>query len=432
VYIPHVQRDPLPTSTPTPEIPSGANILFIVSDDQRFDTMEFMPRTQALIFDQGVRFSRAYITTPSCCPSRASILTGLYARHHRVLENQDPLEKRTFVEDLHAAGYYTGIVGKYLNSWDGSMRPEFDFWVSFEGGSSPYYDPTLNVQGEWESHSGYMTYILEDYALEFLDQAIRREEPFFFLFTPNAPHEPADPAPGDEELYPDLPLHRPPSFNEEDVSDKPLWLHEYEPLTDERIQAIDSLRRRQIQTLNALDGAVESLLLKLEEVGELDDTLVVYISDNGFYWGEHRRRRGKGYAWEEGILVPFAIRYPPLGREGAEIDRLVANIDLAPTVYQLAGLPVPAGIDGLSLLPLLTSNPAWRDRLVIENWNRFGPYTAVRTERFLYVEWDSDRPELYDSETDPYQLVNQVENPEYSQVVSDLRRYLERYRNGAE
>jgi arylsulfatase A-like enzyme len=429
VYIPQVRRDPLPTSTPTPEIPAGANILFIVSDDQRFDTMEFMPRTKELIFAQGVEFSRAYITTPSCCPSRASILTGLYAHNHRVLENQDPLERRTFVEDLHATGYYTGIVGKYLNSWDGSLRPEFDFWVSFEGGASPYFDPELNVQGEWKSHSGYMTHILEGYALEFLDQAVSRSEPFFLLFTPNAPHEPAEPAPGDEDLFMDLPLHRPPSFNEENVRDKPLWVQEYESLTDERIQAIDELRLRQLQTLNALDETVERILLRLEEAGELDDTFVVYISDNGFFWGEHRRQRGKGYAWEESIRVPFAIRYPALAREGAEIDRLVANIDLAPTVYQLAGLPVPAGIDGASLIPLLTENPAWRDRLVIENWNRFGPYAAVRTERFLYVEWESDRPELYDSERDPYQLKNQVENPDYSQVVADLHEYLQQMRS---
>ena len=436
VFLPYIERDPLPTLTPmptaspTPDIPEGANILIIMSDDQRYDTMAYMPRTQALIFDQGVSFSRAYITTPSCCPSRASLLTGLYAYNHEVHENQDPLEKPTLMEDFHAAGYFTGLVGKYLNSWDGSMRPEYDFWVSFEGGSSPYYDPRLNVQGEWIDHSGYMTYILGDYTLEFLDQALEKEAPFVLLFTPNAPHEPSDPAPGDEILYPDLPLYRPPSFNEADVSDKPDWVQEYEPLTEERIEAIDQLRRRQIQSLNALDQVVESVITRLEQAGELDNTFVVYLSDNGFFWGEHRRQRGKGYAWEESILVPFAVRYPLLFPEARQDNHLVSNIDLAPTFYQLAGLDAPAGMDGLSLIPLLRGSPVWRDRLVIENWVRFGPYIAVRTERYLYVEWESERPELYDMEDDPYQLVNQAENPAYDPVVRELRRFLRQSRDG--
>jgi arylsulfatase A-like enzyme len=428
VFIPQVGRSLSPTQTPMLSVPAGINILIILSDDQRYDTMAYMPRTQSRIFDQGITFSRAYITTPSCCPSRASLLTGLYAYNHAVHDNQDSLGKPTFVEDLHAAGYYTGIVGKYLNSWDGSQRTEFDFWVSFAGGASPYFDPRLNVNGEWKDHSGYMTYILRDYASDFLDNALDREAPFILLFTPNAPHEPSEPAPGDDTLYPDLPLHRPPSFDEEDVSDKPDWLQEYEPLTEERIQAIDDLRLEQIQSLNALDEAVESLIVKLEEAGELDNTLVVYLSDNGYFWGEHRRRRGKGYAWEEAILVPFAIRYPPLIPKARVEAHMVANIDLAPTIYQLAGLTIPAPIDGLSLVPLLQGNPEWRDRLVIENWVRFGPYTAVRTDRYLYVEWDNDRTELYDMENDPYQLDNQAENPEYAEVLADLHNYLRQVR----
>lgn len=428
VFLPYVERDPLPTATPTPEIPQGANILVILSDDQRYDTMEYMPRTRALIFDQGITFTRTYITTPSCCPSRASLLTGLYAFNHGVHVNQDSLEKRTFMEDFQAAGFFTGLVGKYLNSWDGSMRPEYDFWVSFAGGASPYFDPSLNVQGEWIDHSGYMTYILGDYAQEFLDQALAQEAPFILLFTPNAPHEPSDPAPGDEALYPDLPLYRPPSFNEEDVSDKPEWVQGYESLTDERIEEIDQLRLRMIQTLNALDQEVEGLLTRLEEAGELDNTFVIYLSDNGYFWGEHRRRRGKGYAWEESIRVPFAVRYPALVPEAQEDDHLVSNIDLAPTLYQLAGLELPTGMDGMSLIPLLVGEPEWRDRLVIENWVRFGPYAAVRTERYLYVEWESERPELYDMEEDPYQLENQADNPAYDGILQELRRFLNRSR----
>jgi arylsulfatase A-like enzyme len=337
----------------------------------------------------------------------------------------------TFVEDLHDAGYYTGLVGKYLNSWDGSRRDEFDFWVSFAWGEAAYFDPVLNIQGDWREQQGYITYLFQGYALEFLDQALAQDKPFFLLFTPNAPHEPALPAPGDENLYPDLQPYRPPSFNEEDIDDKPEWLHGYESFKPERILAIDELRRAQLQSLNALDLAVESLVTQLEQAGELDNTFIIYLSDNGFYWGEHRRNRGKGYAWEESIHVPMAIRFPPLVTQPRRDNHMVANLDIAPTIYQLAGLPVPPDLDGQSLLPLLAGEkPSWRDRLVIENWIRFGPYLGVRTKRYLYVEWEHDKTELYDMEVDPYQLENQAENPAYSKIVSSLHEYLESVREG--
>lgn len=428
LFLPHVGKGAAPAATPSFEAANPPNLLIVLSDDQRFDTMEYMPLSQAQIFDQGTTFLRAYATTSSCCPSRASLLTGKYAHNHGVHLNQDPLEQPTFPEDLHAAGYFTGLVGKYLNSWNGAPRPEFDSWVSFEGGSSPYFDPRLNVQGEWMDLEGYMTYLLRDFALEFLDQALESGQPFFLLFAPTAPHEPSNPAPGDEDLYPDLPRHRPPSFNEEDVSDKPLWLQEYDPFSQERIRAVDELRRRQLQALNALDGSVASLLARLEEAGELDDTFVVYLSDNGYFWGEHRRYRGKGYAWEESIHIPFAIRYPPLAQPLRQDSHLVAVMDLAPTIYELAGLPAPPGMDGASLLPLLRGEDAWRDRLMIENWNRFGPYLGVRSERYLYVEWENDLPELYDTESDPYQLENRVNDPAYAAVVEEFRQFLEQAR----
>ncbi len=165
------------------------NFLIILTDDQRFDTMEYMPNTQQLIFDQGVTFSSGYITTPFCCPSRASILTGLYAHNHYVRVNTNKLYLPTMVDDLKGNGYYTGLVGKYLNSWNGEMRPEFDYWVSFFGGTVPnYYDPELNINGTWEKKTGYMTYLFEDYVKEYLDKAASQRKPFFLLFAPNAPH----------------------------------------------------------------------------------------------------------------------------------------------------------------------------------------------------------------------------------------------------
>jgi arylsulfatase A-like enzyme len=153
------------------------NILIIVTDDQRFDTMDVMSETRSWIFDQGVTFSNGFVTTPLCCPSRASILTGMYAHNHGVRENEDTLEHTTFIEILSKNGYYTGLVGKYLNSWKGEPRPEYDYWVSFSLGETRYYNPRLNVNGEWIRHQDqYVTYALGDYAIEFLNKAARQRK----------------------------------------------------------------------------------------------------------------------------------------------------------------------------------------------------------------------------------------------------------------
>lgn len=177
------------------------NFLIIITDDQRYDTLgRFMPRTQLRIFDEGITFTNGFVTTPLCCPSRASILTGMYAHNTGVRVNQDELRKATFIQRLHEAGYFTGLVGKYLNSWNGSARPEYDFWVAMAGGGSRYFNPRLNVNGSWSEQRGYMTYILRDYALRFLEKAAQQNKPFALIFAPNAPHSPFEPAPRGREL----------------------------------------------------------------------------------------------------------------------------------------------------------------------------------------------------------------------------------------
>jgi arylsulfatase A-like enzyme len=403
------------------------NFLIIISDDQRYDTMDFMPRTKARIFDQGINFSNAYVTTPLCCPSRASILTGMYAHNHGVRLNQDTLRMKTFVEALHENGYYTGLVGKYLNSWDGSPRPEFDFWVSHAGGDSRYYGPSLNVNGTWSVHPGYITHIFRDYALQFLRFASQQDKPVVLIFSPNAPHAPANPAPGDDKLYPNLSEHRPPNFNEADMSDKPRSLWFVPLLAPEQIAANDSFRRLQLQSLNALDIAVESLLAALARQNILDNTCVIYLSDNGYFWGEHRFQ-GKAFVYEEAIRVPFALRYPPLVRAPRVETRMVANIDIAPTIYELAGVPMPPEVDGRSLVPLAQLKNEWRDDLLIEGWPGTGraPYAAVHTANLVYVETEGDLPEFYDLKSDPYQLDNQVNDPANAAVVANLQQRLQR------
>ena len=456
---------PDPASAQT-SVQTGAtgrpNFLIILSDDQRFDTMDYMPRVKARIFAEGVAFSKAYITTPLCCPSRASILTGMYAHKHGVRLNTHPLRKETFVERIAKRDYFTGQVGKYLNSWDGAARPEFNFWVAGPGGVAHYFNPRLNVNGTWTAHQGYLTHILRDYAMEFLRRAAQQKKPFVLLFSPNAPHfsyalsggaprgpldisffmRPPEPAPGDEKLYEDLPAHRPPSFNKVDLATKPRWFRSLLPLTPDLIAQIDAFRRKQLQSLTALDQAIDSLLTALAGQGKLDETLVLYLSDNGHFWGEHGIPWGKNAVYEESSRVPFAVRYPRLAPRPRAEEKLVANIDIAPTIYELAGLPIPPEVDGRSLVPLLDTRRAqtaptllWREELLIEGWAAapalelgWAPYAAIHTGRYVYVETEGDRSELYDLTTDPHEQHNQVGNPTYMPVVADLKARLKRVR----
>lgn len=404
------------------------NFLVIVTDDQRFDTMEYMPNTQQLIFDQGVTFSKGYITTPFCCPSRASILTGMYAHNHWVQVNEDPLEFGTVVEDIHRNGYYTGLVGKYLNSWKGDKRPEYDYWVSFWGGTMKnYYDPDLNVNGTWSKHEGYSTYLFRDFGVEFLEKASKQSRPFFLLYSVNAPHAPFTPAKEDVSSYLDLPPYRPVSFNEADVSDKPASISNMAELSEEDITAIDNTRRRQILTLVALDRTIPDLINKLEEIGELENTVIIFISDNGKHWGEHRLD-SKSTAYEESVKVPFAVRYPPLIPTPYIDDRVVANIDIAPTIYELSKTRIPDTIDGKSLVSLFQGDTEWRDHILLEAWPDRGAWAAVHTGDFVYIETQDDMSEFYDLKLDPFQMDNAISVPQYQEMILKLQQYLKEER----
>lgn len=402
------------------------NFLIIVTDDQRYDTMQYMPNTQELIFNQGVTFDEGYVTTPFCCPSRSSILTGMYAHNHWVHENGTPLKFKTVVEDVHNNGYFTGLVGKYLNSWKGETRYEFDFWVSIWGGTlNDYYDPDLDVNGTWSKHTGYATYIFRDYVLQFLDEANNQSKPFLLIYAPNAPHAPHTPAKEDLNLYTDLEPFRPESFNEADTSDKPLSISGKPLLTDEDIEANDNLRRRQILTLVALDRTIPDIINKLKETGELDNTVIIFLSDNGKHWGEHRFT-SKSTAYEEVVKVPFALRYPDLVPVPYIDDsHLVANIDIAPTIYELSETKMPETIDGLSLVGLLNGTTAWRDHLLLEAWPDRGHWAAIHTGNMIYIETQNDLSEFYDLSIDPFQMDNMINDEKYQDIIAQLKLYLE-------
>jgi N-acetylglucosamine-6-sulfatase len=410
------------------------NVLLIITDDQRYDTMDYMPRTQARIFDQGVTFSSAFATTPLCCPSRASVLTGQYAYHHRVRTNYSRLEQRTFVRVLHDAGYFTGLVGKYLNSYPLSAndkpRREFDFWVahgSLRG--DDYYGNPLNVQGEVVEPTEHLTTVTRDYALAFLDQAAQRDprQPFLLIYALHAPHDPAVPVPGDENVYLDATPYRPPSFNEADVLDKPRLIAEQPLFSPEEIIALDESRLHHLQSLKGADDAIGMLLDKLEQQGQLDNTMIIYMSDNGIMWGEHRVLE-KELLYEEAVHIPFAIRYPALVAEPFEDTHLVANIDIAPTLYDLLNLTSPDQMDGMSLLPLLSGEViTWRTDLLLEVWKPDVNlvYRGIRTERYVYMEAFTQEgvqvsSEFYDLEADPYQIENRIDDPGYAELVHEI------------
>lgn len=433
------------------------NILVIMTDDQGHDTVtsQFMPNTKAMIGDQGITATNFMMSTALCCPSRASFLTGQYAHHHGVYTNRDPLAGSTVVNSLHEHGYFTGLAGKYLNSWPGTPRSEFDFWAAWING---YRNPTLNLQGTKRVVEGYATYLLRDQALAFLDQ-VPQDKPFFLLFSPHAPHGPATPAPGDENLYANLAPWRPESFNPPQQPDKPEWLASLPLLTGKKInQTLDPLRLNQLRCLHSVDLSVRDVLNKLAAEGKLDHTLVIFYSDNGIFWGEHRLLH-KDRVYEEASHGPFLLRYPPLVSGPRVEDNVIGVIDLAPTICEIAGIPGPSGTDGHSLVPLLRGSQDWRPNILLEGWPasakpnsedageeeadsavashppatqppaRSGDYRALRTKEFVYVETTGDKAELYDLAKDPLETRNLISDPNFAGVLGQLRRDLHQTTN---
>jgi len=405
------------------------NIIIIVSDDQRFDTMNYMPLLQRDVFDQGVTFTNGFVTSPLCCPSRSSILTGMYVKDHGVYQNDIELNHETVMNIMHDNGYYTGLVGKYLNSWKGEMRPEYDYWVSYSKGETRYYSPRLNVNGTWSRHEGqYVTDALGNYAIDFVQKASKQNKPFVLLFAPNAPHEPAEPAPEDINKLPDLAPFRPPSFNEADMSGKPSWLSTRPLLTPKEIQVSDAFRRDQILTMFSLDRNLDRFMKALKDTGQLDNTFILYLSDNGKFWGEHRIT-SKNAFYDEASRVPFAIRYPALiPTPYIDTDHTVANIDIAPTILALAKLPIPDWMDGKSLLDLFSSPSTWREGVMLEGYPDRGYYSAYHTGKYVYAETNDFGTlvrEFYDLQKDPYQMHNAIDDPQYQDMINEYKQQLD-------
>ncbi|MGH3027784.1 MAG: sulfatase-like hydrolase/transferase [Gaiellaceae bacterium] len=423
----------------TAEAQTRPNVVLVLTDDQRWDTLNVMPTVQSRLAARGVTFDNAFVVNPVCCPSRASTLTGRYSHSTGVYNNGGPFggwgsfrarEGSTIATWLKGGGYRTGFFGKYLNNYGGPfVPPGWSRWVAFSPSNvENYYTYRLNLDGtlvEYGADPGdYSTDVLADQASSFIRTA--GPEPLFVLFAPFAPHGPPTPAPRHEGVFAGLPPWRPPSYNEPNARDKPAWVRSLAPLTAGDSTAVDSFRQGQLESLLAVDDAVGELLDTLADTGRLDETLFVFTSDNGYLWGEHRWR-SKIVPYDESIRVPLVVRYDGVAQTAGTSSRLVANIDLAPTIARAAGVAAP-GADGRSFLGLLpTPNAAWRPDVLVENRKsttapQVPSYCVVRNATHTYVQYGTGEEEIYDMAADPDQLTNRARSPALRKSLVSFRR----------
>jgi arylsulfatase A-like enzyme len=431
-------------------------VVVIESDDQTADSMRYMPRTTELVGGAGVSFPQSFVNYPLCCPSRATFLTGEYAHNHGVMNNVAPLggfdrldSTRTLPVWLQRAGYYTGLIGKYLNGYEGHrddvpplVPPGYNEW---HGSTVTYqfYGYELNEGGTLVRYGttpgDYSTDAYTGKAVDFIRRQAPQRQPFFLWLTYLAPHsggpnpnpqpprncgETARPAPRHANALDGEPLPQPPSFDEPDVSDKPPGIADNPRLSPADLADEVRYYRCRAESLLAIDEGVEQVVAALRRSGELDDTLVVYTSDNGFMHGEHRQKTGKLVLYEESIRVPLLIRGPGF-RGGRRVADLVGNADLAPTILEATGARAGLRLDGRPLQPLAAAPGRERGReLLVENLT----YEAVRTRRYIYAEHragpSAGAKELYDLFVDPFELESLHADPAYDAVEAALARRL--------
>jgi N-acetylglucosamine-6-sulfatase len=423
------------------------NVVVFMTDDEDLAAHASMPKTKALIEDQGVSFTNYFISYPWCCPSRASILRGQYAHNTNIVGNEPPwggyetfhglgLEQSTLATWLQAAGYRTAMIGKYLNRYvpeKDAVPPGWDEWY-VGGNAHASYNYVLNENGQAVEYGtrpeDYLNDVLTGKATRVIRDAAAAGEPFFVYVLPYNPHSPSVAAPRHEGMFADAALPRTPSFDEADVSDKPAFIRELPPLSEKQIDYLAYEYRKRLASLQAVDDMVESIVATLRETGQLDDTYVIYSSDNGFHMGQHRLIAGKDTPYDEDIRVPMVMRGPGVPA-GGQIEAVVGNIDLAPTIAAIAGVETPDFVDGRSFLPLLRDpGQPWREAYLIERRRleeqlvRQSEYTGltqgeldqtavfngIRTTGSLYVEYGTGERELYDLRSDPFQLANRIDD----------------------
>ncbi len=432
----------------------GRNVILILSDDHRYDFMGFMDGPEFLetpamdrMAARGAHLENAFVATSLCSPSRASILTGQFSHRHGVVDNQRPVPQGTvfFPQYLQRAGYETAFIGKWHMGHDhDEPRPGFDHWASFRG-QGEYFDPTLNVNGRRSRFEGYTTDVLTDHALAWLKQ--KRSKPFFLYLSFKAVHYPFLPAKRHHGRYENAKIKYPETManTEENYESQPHWVRERRygihgidhmqtgPLDDDPVPSFDDLYRRYCEAVHGLDENLGRVLQYVDRSGLAESTLVIYLGDNGFALGEHGFY-DKRDAFEESIRVPMLAYAPGLIRPGTKVTRMVQNIDVAPTILQAAGCPIPeeAKIDGRSLLPLLRGREVpWRDHILYEyywEWNFPATPTvfALRNDRYKYIFYHGvwDRNGFYDLQTDPVERHNLIKVPAYQERIAEMQKQL--------
>jgi arylsulfatase A-like enzyme len=435
------------------------NLVLIVADDldQNLGTLQHMPNLHRLLVQEGLTFSDFFVTNSLCGPSRATLLRGQYTHSHGVGSNESPAgafetfhrmghESSTLATWLQGAGYRTMLLGKYLNGYPegGSRAHRPPGWSEFvspvDNEAYKGFNYRLNENGRIVSYGDRTRDYLTDVLARKAEELLRRSggTPFFLYLTPYAPHHPATPAPRHDRLFAGAKVPRAPSFNEADVSDKPA---PRSALAGSEIDDVDSLYRSRLQSMQAVDEMIARVVEILENSGRLGETYIFFTSDNGFHMGQHRLRPQKATPYEEDVRVPLIVRGPGIPAGETLSGYLAGNVDLAPTLAELADVGTPHFVDGRSLAPLLRGDrPApgtWRQALLLEQYSDEGliapsprsprpVFVGLRTLRYKYVEYWTGVREIYDLASDPYELSNfgGTAPPELVAPLSSLLRSL--------
>lgn len=436
------------------------DIVFVLLDDLRWDALSYLghPYIETPNIDrlraQGAHMANAFVTTSICCPSRATFLTGTYASRHGVIDNEtseyDPQQTPPLTRYLQEAGYRTAMIGKWHMGYSGHPRPHFDEWLSFDG-QGKYYDPEfIYTDGSREKLRGYTTDILTDRAIEFIERQ-NPGEPYFLMLSHKAVHEPFQPAPRHEAAYGANVRDPEPVSWSDTFEGKPKWQRR-QRVRDVRWNwrtgdiARETLPARiapepweerskyvkQLRCVAAVDDGVGRIMETLQARGTLENTLIVFTSDNGYFHMEHRRW-DKRLAYEESMRIPMVVVYPGRIQPASTVTEMVTNLDFAPTVLAYAGLDVPADMQGQSMQSLFEGNPSgWREQVFYEYWtdlvHAIPTMRAVRGKRYKLIDYPmlDEIDELYDLHADPHEMNNLVEDPAHAEIYAEMQRHLER------
>jgi N-acetylglucosamine-6-sulfatase len=439
------------------------NIIFILADDHRYDAMGFMNKISGLqtpgldrMAKEGAHIRNAFVSTALCSPSRASILTGQYAHTHTVVDNDAPLPANLtfFPKYLQQGGYQTSFFGKWhMGNTDDQPQPGFDHWVSFRG-QGVYYNPVFNINGKQvrQPEGSYTTDLLTDQAVDWLNKR-NKQKPFFVYLSHKGVHAEFQPAKRHAGRYKNLPVNCPPSMyltatdssktfgivnapsTRVNYKDIPQWVrnqryswHGVDFMYHGQIP-FDEFYHLYLETLLAVDESVERVVNWVKENGLANNTMVVYMGDNGFSFGEHGLI-DKRHAYEESMRVPMLVWAPGMVQPNSVVDRVVMNVDVAPTFLELAGVARPSQMQGYSFTQLLRGNTAgWkRDKVFYEYyWEASFPQTpttfAIRSDRYKYIYYNGvwDINELFDLQADPYEMNNLIRDTAYRKIGLQLK-----------